>query len=547
MIPPPALEAQKIEKRFGAVRALKGVDLSLRPGEVHALLGENGAGKSTLMNILFGLIVPDGGTLLRDGQPMQFRSPQDAMAAGIGMVHQHFTLVPPFTVAENLSLGRTPGLFNSRNAAERVTQLCERVGLQVNPNARVGDLSVGEQQRVEILKALARDAEVLILDEPTGVLAPQEIDDLLALVRRLADGGTAIVFITHKLAEVTRIADRITVLRGGERTLEGDAKQFSLSDLARAMVGEERPANPQSKQTATPHSSILLSETGLDLESSDNPLPPSTSSEIVLQVENVSVVNDRRETRVRNVTFDLREGEVLGIAGVEGSGQSELAEAVTGLQPLRSGSIRLIAIEGNERDLSLSSPANYIDAGGAHIPEDRRRTGLALSMPIWENLILESHRRPPIRRGIWLDRALARRQSEEAVQEYEVRTPSIDVKASALSGGNQQKIVVAREMGRQPRLLVAVNPTRGLDIRAMAYVHSKIQEHREAGGATLLISSELDEILALSDRIAVMHNGQIVAFLPPDASREVIGLWMTRGAVSPASSAPEASTKGVSE
>ncbi|MBW3621790.1 MAG: ABC transporter ATP-binding protein [Armatimonadetes bacterium] len=498
----PVLEARGIAKEFGGVPALKGVDLALHPGEVHALLGENGAGKSTLMNVLYGLLLPDGGEVLWEGRPTRFGSPRDAMDAGIGMVHQHFTLVPTFTVAENLSLGRAGRLYRRKEAETQADALCQRVGLPVDPRARVGELSVGLQQRVEILKALSRNARVLILDEPTGVLAPQEVEGLLALMRRLAGEGMAVVFITHKLAEVERVADRITVLRRGERVLSGDASGYTAPEIARAMVGADLPSSQGRRGV------------------------PEGNRERILSVEGLTIRDERGRERVREVSYEIHAGEVLGVAGVEGNGQSDLAEAVTGLRPAATGRVK---IAGLTMDAVFMSPAAFIEAGGAHIPEDRRRTGLALEMPIWENLILESHRRPPVRRGVWLDRREARREGETAVADYEIRTPSIDVKAGRLSGGNQQKVVIAREMGRRPRLLVAVNPTRGLDVRAAAYVHEKIWEHRATGGAVLLISTELDELYALSDRIAVMHRGEMVADLPPNVLREELGLWMTRG------------------
>jgi simple sugar transport system ATP-binding protein len=513
----PLLEAQGIRKSFGAVRALAGVDFAVQPGEVHALLGENGAGKSTLMNILFGLYRPDSGRLLRDGKLVVFHSPRDAMAAGIGMVHQHFTLVPTFTVAENLALGRTKGIYQPQKAAKEVEDLCQRVGLTVDPNKRVGEMSVGLQQRVEILKALSRDAQVLILDEPTGVLAPQEVDELFTLVRRLAEGGAGIIFITHKLAEVVRLADRVTVLRRGECVLTGPASDYTASELARAMVGADLPPLPTDARDE------IKSE-------------PTLS--VVLSVKNLSVHDDSGRLRVKEATFDLREGEVLGVAGVEGSGQNELAEALTGLRVPMSGSIVATGHNETARTLSKGRPEEYLAAGGAHIPEDRRRTGLVLEMPIWENLILESHRRPPLKRGIRLNRKAAVNQSEQQIEEYEIRATSPFVRVGTLSGGNQQKVVLARELSRDPRILVAVHPTRGLDVRATAYVCQKIWEHTSRGGAALLISSELDELASLSDRIGVMHDGRWVAELPPSVSREELGLWMTRGALSGQGDAP---------
>lgn len=498
-----------LSKSFGRVQALRHVDLALRPGEVHALLGENGAGKSTLMHLLYGLFPPDEGELLLDGRAIPLRSPREAREAGIGMVHQHFTLTPKLTVAENLALGQRSVFYRAREAEGRVSALCQRVGFDVDPCSPVERLSVGQQQRVEILKALSLPTRLLILDEPTAVLAPQEIDGLLALMRRLADEGIAVVFITHKLAEVERIADRITVLRRGERVLSGQALEFSASAIAQAMIGTDSPSDYANGET----------------DSLPEPRP------VLLSVNSLSVRDETGRSRVEDVSFEIRAGEVLGIAGVEGNGQAELAEAITGLLPHASGEIVLQDGVTDSTFPVKSRPVDFLDAGGAHIPEDRRHTGLALEMPIWENLILESHRRPPIRRGIRLDLRRARQESRTLVREYEVRASSVESMAGTLSGGNQQKLVIAREMDRKPRLLVAVNPTRGLDVRSTAYVAQKIREHRAGGGATLLISSELDELYALSDRIAVMHDGRIVAIVPPTTSREEVGLWMTRGSL----------------
>ena len=496
-----SLEALGINKRFGTVTALSGVDLTLRPGEVHALLGENGAGKSTLMNVLYGLIAPDRGGIRIAGRPVRFASPRDSMAAGIGMVHQHFALVPTLTVAENLSLGRTQGIYRRREAEERVLKLAERAGLPIDPGALVGDLTVGMQQRVEILKALSRDARILILDEPTGVLAPHEIDELLAMMRRLADGGAAVVFITHKLDEVRRSADWITVLRRGEGVASGRADEFTPEALGAAMVGP--------------------GETAVDAGVTSR--HPGKTAADRLVVELLVVAGPRSARAVDDLSLSVAGGEILGVAGVEGSGQVELVEAITGLRPWAAGSI---TVAGQ----SPTTPAEYIDAGGAHIPEDRRRTGLILTMSIWENLILESHRRPPIAWRFWLDRRSARRSAEAIVDRFDVRTSSIDAPASTLSGGNQQTVVIGRELSRDPRVVVAVNPTRGLDFRSTAYVQQTLRRRRDDGGAILLVSSELDEVISLSDRIAVMFRGRIVAIVPPTCPRAEIGLLMTQGA-----------------
>ncbi len=502
---PLLLEARGVSKAFESVRALRGVDFAVRRGEIHALLGENGAGKSTLMNILFGLLRPDSGELRWKGVPVSFGSPQDAAALGIGMVHQHFALIPTFTVAENLALGMPGAMYNPQVAARRVIELCDRVGLAVNPNAKVSAMSVGERQRVEILKALSRDAELLILDEPTGVLAPQEMEELFGLVERLAKSGSGIVFITHKLAEMERLADTVTVLRRGERVLNGPASAFSPQDLARAMVGEEALEDPDAPQ----------------------PVAAPSPGAPVLKVEGLRLRDDSRGRAETPASFTVREGETLGIAGVEGSGQTELAEALTGLRPARDGVVTVVSGDGEA--IRITSPSDFLAAGGAHIPEDRRSVGLALSMPIWENLILEATRRPPLRRGPWLNLKEARRQAEERRIGYDIRAASVETLAGALSGGNQQKVVVAREMSRLPRLLVAVNPTRGLDLRSTAYVREQIRDHQARGGATVLISSELEELFALAGSIGALHAGELVAILPSTVSREELGLWMTRG------------------
>lgn len=488
------LSAQGISKRFGLVQALSQVNFTLREGEIHALLGENGAGKTTLMNIFYGLYPPDAGGIFLRGQPVHFSSPASAVRSGIGMVHQHFTLVPSLTVAENLSLGTERGRYRPQKVAQRLQTLASQLQMEMDPFVEVGTLSVGMQQRVEILKALYQGAQILILDEPTSVLGPLQVQELFHLLRRLKSQGTSIIFITHKLPEVFEIADRVTVLRRGQVVLTASLAEVTPPLLARAMVGEEIPS-PRRE--------------------------PLEKGKVIFRVQKLSAPLEGQKRAFTNVSFEIREGEILGIIGVEGSGQSELAEVITGLRPAGSGTLFLYG-----QPLSFSSPSSFISRGGAHIPEDRQRTGLVLAFSVLENLILVSHAWPPFRRGIRLNWRVAEDYSRRLVREYDIRTPSIFTPASALSGGNQQKVVVAREFSRNPSLLVAVNPTRGLDIRATEYIRQKILEHRRRGGATLLISSDLEEVLQLSDRIGVMYEGRLLDIVPSETPREKLGLLM---------------------
>jgi ABC-type uncharacterized transport system ATPase subunit len=498
------VELRGITKRFPGVVACNGVDLAVDSGEVHALLGENGAGKSTLMNILFGLYHADEGEILLDGEPAVFHSPADALAAGIGMVHQHFMLVPVFTVAENVMLGVEPtgtaGTIDRDEARRRVLELSDRYGLAVDPEAMVEDLPVGVQQRVEILKALYRDAQCLILDEPTAVLTPTEIDELMDIIRQLADGGRAVIFISHKLREVTRIADRITVLRGGEvvgTTTPAEADEQALASL---MVGHDVQ--------------LVVDKT------------PADPGDPVLEVDDLLVIDDRGQRVVDGVSLDVRAGEILAVAGVQGNGQSELVEAVCGLQAVTSGRIRLDGV-----DVTGHSPREMFAAGVAHVPEDRQRDGLVSTFPIADNLVLTQIGEAPFSQGLRVDRRAVRRHAGELVDEFDVRTPSIDATASTLSGGNQQKVIIAREFFHGRRLLVLSQPTRGLDVGSIQYIHRQVVAKRDEGVAVLLNSSELDEVLALADRIAVIYRGRIVGIVDrADASRELIGLLMA-GAV----------------
>ncbi|MFL5724734.1 MAG: ABC transporter ATP-binding protein [Chloroflexota bacterium] len=514
---PPALEAVGIVKRFPGVLANDGVDFELRTGEIHAVLGENGAGKSTLMNILAGLYRPDEGEIRLDGRPVSFGSPRDAIEAGLGMVHQHFTLVPSQTVTENILLGlREPRfLLDARRSEAEVVRLAAEFGLRVHPRAKVWQLSVGEQQRVEILKLLYRGAQILILDEPTAVLAPQEADDLFATLKSMTAAGRSVVFISHKLNEVVQIADRVTVMRRGRVTAAGrSAEGVTKRDLARLMVGrdlfglyEKAPFNP---------GNVLLSAT------------------------DVEAVSDRGLPALRGVSLDVRAGEIVGIAAVAGNGQTELAEVVTGLRPC-SGTIRIGA-----RTVSNRPPRDAIRAGVAHVPEDRTGMGSAPNLSVAENLIMKRFREPPISRGWLIDDGRMRTLAEELREEYAIAAPSVDTRARLLSGGNLQRLILAREIETEPSMMVAVQPTRGLDVGAIETVHRLLLSRREHGAGILLISEDLDEILALADRVDVMFEGRIVgSFDAETADVHEIGLLMT-GATDDDATVAAPSTEGAS-
>ncbi|HEX8804192.1 MAG TPA: ABC transporter ATP-binding protein [Acidimicrobiales bacterium] len=498
------VELRGITKRFPGVVAVEGVDVSVRSGEVHALLGENGAGKSTLMNVLFGLYRPDEGEILLDGEPLRSRSPADAIRAGIGMVHQHFMLVPVFTVAENVILGVEPtrraGRIDRGAARRRVAELSERYGMAVDPDALVEGLPVGVQQRVEILKALYRDARCLILDEPTAVLTPQEIDDLMAIIRQLVEGGRSVIFISHKLREALGVADRITVLRQGHvvgRTTPDEADEQTLASM---MVG---------------HDVQLV----VDKE-------PADPADPVLEVADLAVVDDRGHRIVDGVSFDVRAGEILAIAGVQGNGQTELIEALTGLRRPAEGAVRLDGV-----DVTGARPDRLFAAGLAHVPEDRQRDGLIGTFDVASNLVLDQIRRSPFSRRGRVDRRAVRDHARRLVDEFDVRTPSVEAPVSTLSGGNQQKVIVAREFFHARRLLVLSQPTRGLDVGSIQYIHRQIVAKRDEGVAVLLNSSELDEVLALADRVAIVSRGRIVDVLDrAEADRQRCGLLMA-GAV----------------
>jgi simple sugar transport system ATP-binding protein len=488
-----------ITKRFGPVVANDGVDFDVLRGEVHALLGENGAGKTTLMNILYGLYTADSGRILLRGKEASIREPRDAMQHGIGMIHQHFMLVPTLTVTENTILGmpspREPFL-DIRKASMEIRDLAKRYRLQVEPDARVSDLSVGQQQRVEILKALYRRADLFILDEPTAVLTPQETEELFPMFRALCDEGHSVIFISHKLEEVGAFSDRLTILRDGKKIATLTTAETESRQLASLMVGRE---------------------VFLDIDKGK-----ARPGETRLTAESLFALGDNGLPALRNVSLEVREGEILGVAGVDGNGQEELAEVLTGLRQATAGEIRI-----GERVVTNFSPRALVDAGLAHIPSDRHRRGLVMGATIEENAVLETYDRPPFSAGGFLKFATIRAHALKLIEEYDVRAASTAQSVRYLSGGNQQKIILGRELGRQPAVLVAAQPTRGLDIGATEYVRKRLLDLRDKGAAILLISTELDEILSLSDRIAVMYEGEIVSVVDAaQATGEELGLLM---------------------
>jgi simple sugar transport system ATP-binding protein len=509
---PFAVEMREIYKAWPGVIANDHVNLQVRKGEIHALVGENGAGKSTLMNILYGLIHPDSGEILINGQPAHINGPRDAMRLGIGMVHQHFMLIPPLTVAENIILGREPGGLagglNLKKARTDISALSEQYGLPIDPDARIEDLSVGLQQRVEILKVLARGADILIMDEPTGVLTPQETYELFGVIRGLVAQGKTVIFITHKLREVLDLTDNITVLRRGKNAGTLVTRETNQKEIARLMVGRE----------------VLLRVNK----------QPAEPGPVVLHVENVHANSDLGLEVLHGVSFDVRAGEILGIAGVEGNGQTELVEAVTGMRHLTSGTITIAKVRNGKQEVNTDitglSAREKRKMGLAHIPEDRRGSGLVLPESIEDNSILGRQRWPEFS---WSQMVLLLSKisswAKRLVTDFDVRTPSIEVPVRALSGGNQQKVIIARELACNPEALVASQPTRGVDIGAIEFIHRRLIEQRDAGKAVLLISAELDEIRSLSDRIAVMYEGNIVDIVGPDATEEQLGILMTGG------------------
>jgi general nucleoside transport system ATP-binding protein len=496
-----ALELRGITKRFGSLVANDAIDFELRRGEIHALLGENGAGKSTLMNVLYGLHQPDGGEIVLDGEPVRIDSARKAIHLGIGMVHQHFMLVPVMTVAENLVLGTEPHkgpLMDYKRAAASARDLAAQFGLAVNPEARVEDLGVGAQQRVEILRALFRGAQVLVLDEPTAVLTAQESQDLFRVLRSLAAEGTSIVFISHKLKEVLDVSDRVTVLRRGKKVDTVQTEASTERSLARLMVGRD----------------VLL-----QVEK-----PEHAPGEPVLQVRDLEVADDRGLPAVRGLSLDVRAGEIVGLAGVDANGQSELIEAIVGLRSPASGSV---TVDG--RDVTGRGVLAAIEAGIGHIAEDRHRRGLVLQFDLAENLALLEYRKPGMSRWGWLSPRRMAERARTLLRDYDVRGGDAETLASSLSGGNQQKCVIARELSANPKVLVAAQPTRGLDVGAIEFVHRRLVEERDAGRGILLVSLELEEIRSLSDRALVIYEGQIVDELEPSASEEEFGVAMTGG------------------
>lgn len=493
-----SLELRGITKTFGALVANDGIDFKVGDGEIHAILGENGAGKSTLMNIVYGLLDPDSGTILVDGKEIVIKGPSDALAAGIGMVHQHFMLIPVFTVAENIVLGHEKtkrfGILDLETAKEEIRRVSKEFNFDVDPDALVENLPVGIQQRVEIIRALIYDAKVLILDEPTAVLTPQETDELLKNMENLRNKGTSIVFITHKLREVQEAADKITIIRRG-KVVGTASPNASQEELASLMVG--RP---------------------MSLGVEKQPFKPGA---VVLSVKNLNIHDATGRRLVKNVTFEVHAGEIVAVAGVQGNGQSELAESLIGLQEFVDGTIIL-----DGRDITSLSVRDSLRSGIAYVPESRELDGLISSFSVAENLILDLHDLPPYAKGPILSPEIVAREAELRVKEFDVRLQSIQDPASSLSGGNKQKVVLARELSRPVKLVVASQPTRGLDVGSIEFVHDRIVAERDSGRAILLFSTELDEVAALADRIAVMYRGEIIAMVPADTSREQLGLLM---------------------
>ena len=484
-------------KRFGTIVANDRVDLVLKRGEIHALLGENGAGKSTLMNILSGVYLPDSGEIYIEGEKAGFRSPWDAVRRGIGMVHQHFQLVNAFSVLDNILLGATDASLrlHRREAAERIEAVGREHGLHVDPHALIWQLTVGQRQKVEIVKLLYRGADLLLLDEPTSVLTPSEASDLYVALRRLADAGKYVVFITHKLHEVMAAADRVTVLRHGRVVASIGRSDASIQKLGSLMVGASMP----------------------DLR----PKNSLKSGEIALKVEGAQTQADRGTSGLNGITLDVRAGEILGIAGVAGNGQVELAECLAGIRPLRDGKVWL-----KDKDISGSDARSRLRYGLRFVPEDRLGMGLVPQFDIVDNMLLRDYREPPLAKGVWIDRALAGKRAESLVRDYDVRTPGVHTAVRALSGGNQQKILIGREILAKPVVFIVAQPTRGLDIAAARAVHDRLLDLREGGAAIILISEDLDEILQLSDRVAVLFEGTVRGIWPREADRSAIGAAM---------------------
>ena len=512
--PVPVLEVRGVTKTFPGVIANEDVDLTLHQGEIHCLLGENGAGKSTLVNVVFGLYQPDAGTIHVRGEQVQLTGVADAIEHGIGMVHQHFQLIPVFTVAENIILGNelTNGpLLDLNEARRRIRDLGERYGLDVDPDAKVGDLSVGEQQRVELVKALFREADILILDEPTAVLTPGEVDDFFAVVASLVEQGKSIIFITHKLREVLAVADRITVLRNGRVAGTADPKTATQQSLANLMVGRDV---------------VFQVEKG-----------EAEAGKPVIVVRDLVVEDERGVQTVNGFSAEVRAGEIFGVAGVEGNGQRELVEAVTGMRSKMAGRVEMLG-----RDVTKWKPRKITELGVAHIPEDRGKHGLVGPYSVADNLVLNRYYDAPFARRMVRNRAAIRAEAEQLVEQFDVRTPGIDVPVDNLSGGNKQKVIVARELSHAVRVLIAAQPTRGLDVGSIEFIHNQIIALRDQGAGVLLVSAELDEILSLSDRIGVLYRGRLVGlFEGKEATREQLGYLMATGASPDSEAAGKAS------
>lgn len=499
------VEMVGITKVFPGVRANDNVNFNLRKGEIHVLLGENGAGKTTLMNILYGLYQPDEGYIKISGKQTEIKSPLDAIKNGIGMVHQHFMLVNNFSVAENIILGSEPrkGLnIDIKETLKNVENISNQYGFKIDPKAIIEDITVGQQQKVEILKALYRGAEILILDEPTAVLTPQEIDELGVILKNLVKQGKSIILITHKLKEVMNMSDRVTIVRRGQYIETVNTSETDIDSLAELMVGRKVNLSVDKK--------------------------PSKPGKVVLKLEGLEALDHRGLPALRGVDLEVREGEVLGLAGVDGNGQTELIETITGLRKSKAGKVTI-----NGKDITDRSPKDIIESGISHIPEDRHKRGLVLKYSLAENSILGVHYKKPFANGIIMNNSTVREFAKKIIKEFDVRTPNEDVMASALSGGNQQKMVVAREISKDPELIIAAQPTRGLDVGAIEYIHKRLIEERDKNRAVLLVSLELDEVMNLSDRIAVIYDGKIVDILDrKDATERKLGILMAGGKLS---------------
>lgn len=493
------IEMRDITKQFGTFKANDKINLTVRPGEIHALLGENGAGKSTLMNILSGLLEPTSGEIFMNGSKVTINGPTAANRLGIGMVHQHFMLVDAFTVTENIILGSEPtkiGVLDRKKAKAEIERVSEQYGLSVDPDAYIRDISVGAQQRVEILKTLYRGADVLIFDEPTAVLTPQEIDELMAIMHGLVKEGKSIILITHKLDEIKKVADRCTVIRRGKSIGTVNVKDVSSQELADMMVGRSVSFKTEKK--------------------------PAEPKEVVLSVNELVVKESRGIEAVKKLSLDVRAGEVVGIAGIDGNGQTELIQALTGLRKVESGVVELLG-----KNITNKHPRKITEAGVGHVPEDRHKYGLILDMTLAENIALQTYYQKPLSKNGVLNYTQINAYARKLIEEYDVRTTNELVPAKALSGGNQQKAIIAREIDRNPELLIVSQPTRGLDVGAIEYIHKRLIEQRDKGKAVLLVSFELDEILNVSDRIAVIHSGEIVGIVDPkETSENELGLLM---------------------